>query len=260
MGCLSHDGVDDGYELTTLASALANVSDGAWTVGALVKFADLGHFSGIAYLLTGAGAGTTEAGLSNSSTTNGPIVDVNSGYPFGDTVDISSTANPYMLVCSKGAGAVAPRIGIKLGVGGSWVHADSVGGTLADQVAAVQLQIGMWEEGDFFEGHLGVIAFWEGAMSDGNKEALDDNWRTSDWWLSAHGQPEFLMEFNVAAASVVDLAGNASSLTVIGAPTLDAGETLNSWNFDGTGIAVTPAVDIDVTDHPKYLMAGRSTV
>jgi hypothetical protein len=43
-----------------------------------------------------------------------------------------------------------------------------------------------------------------------------------------------LIEFNVTASSLVDLAGNANSLNFTGT-TLDAAETLNSWNFDGTG-------------------------
>jgi hypothetical protein len=90
---------------------------------------------------------------------------------------------------------------------------------------------------EFFDGWVGVVAWWEGAMSQANKEALDNNWRTSDLWNSAHGQPTFLCECNVAGASVTDLAGNASSPSVTGT-TLDAAETLDSWNFDGTGFVV----------------------
>src|SRR6202008_1241496 len=110
----------------------------------------------------------------------------------------------------KGAGSVAPRLGWKLGSGGGWTH-ENAGSSMVDQIAATILDIGVWEgTSDPANAWIGVVAWWEGAMSDVNKEALDDNWRTSDLWLSAHGQPTFLAELNVAAGRVVDLAGNAS--------------------------------------------------
>ena len=238
MGVLSFDGINDQLKWTTLAQTLRDVSDGAWTVGILVKMADVGHFNGFTYLLSGAGAGTTEAGLSFSNSLLSNTVDVGSGYSFPSNTN--STASPYIFVVSKGAGTVNPRLGWKLGVGGSWTHENNdVGGGLPDQIDSDQLQIGTWQDSDFMEGWIGLIGWWEGAMSDADKEALDNNWATSDWWNSAHGQPKFLAELNVAGASVVDIAGNASSLTATGT-TLDGAETLDSWNFDGTG---TPPVE-----------------
>lgn len=232
MGVLQFDGVNEQLKWTSLATALANTSDGAWTLGLLGRISDTGHFNGWAYLLSGAGAGTARAGISYSDTTDQMTIDV------GSTVEFPSNfltfTDPAMFVISKGAGTVTPRMAWKLGASGGWTH-ENASGTLADQTAAAQLQIGTWQDTDFFEGWLGVVAFWEGAMSDANKEALDNNWRTSDWWASAHGRPTFLVELNVAAANVVDLAGNASSLAIAGTPSLDAGETLNDWFFDATG-------------------------
>lgn len=232
MGVLLFDNTDDHLKWTTLGSDLANVSDGAWTLGVLVKFVGLGDFNALSYLLSGAGGGTAEAGLSYSSSITSMLIDADGGKPFSSV--ISSTANPYMFVVSKGAGTVAPRLAWKLGSGGAWTHNNS-SSSMADQIDATMLEIGLWEgAADPANGWIGLVGWWEGAMSDADKEALDDNWATSDWWNSAHGQPAFLAELNVAGASVVDLAGNASSLAVTGT-TLDAGETLNSWNFDGTG-------------------------
>jgi hypothetical protein len=147
----------------------------------------------------------------------------------------TSTTNIYLFALSKGAGTVAPRLAWKANAAGSWTH-ENLTQTCPDQIDATMLEIGAWQGGDFYHGHIGLIAWFEGAMSDADKEALDNNWRTSDVWGSAHGQPKFLVELDVAGASVVDLAGNASSLAVTGT-TLDAAQTLDSWNFDGTGAA-----------------------
>ena len=234
MGCLDFDGVDDKLKWTTLAQALKDVSDGAWTLAILLKRDGTGTFDAIAYLLSGSGVGTAEAGLSFDST-NKTLVDV-AGLGANGPTALASTTSPYLIVVSKGAGSVAPRVGFKLGSGGAWTH-ENTDASVPDQIDATMLEIGAWEGGDPFNGHIGVVAWWEGAMSDANKEALDNNWRTSDLWTSAHGTPVFLAELNVAGSSVVDLAGNASSLTATGT-TLDAAETLDSWNFDGTGAAV----------------------
>ena len=231
MGSLQFDGVDDRLEWTTLAAALANVSDGAWTMAALVKRSALlpgPAFGAVGYLTTD--PNPSRAGFSFSFAEIG-VVDVGVGSTFTSVLD--SLTSPYLVVVSKAAGAVAPRLGWKLGSGGAWTH-ENGDTALADALAANSVEIGSWQGQDFLPGWVGVVAFWEGAMSDANKEALDDNWRTSDWWNSAHGTPAFLAELNVAGSSVVDLAENASSLTATGT-TLDSGETLNDWNFNGKG-------------------------
>lgn len=235
MGCLLFDGVDDKLKWTTLASALANASDGAWTMACLVKRVAMGEH-GIAYLESGGGT-AAEAGLTFAGADNKAYIDIDGGEIFPTA--FTSTANPYLLVVSKGAGSATPRLAWKLGSGGAWTH-ENADAALADQITSNALEIGAWTGNDPISAWVGVVAFWEGAMSDANKEALDNNWRTSDLWTSAHGTPVFLAELNVAGASVVDLAGNATTLAATGT-TLDAGETLNSWNFDGTGVVVPGA-------------------
>ncbi len=235
MGVLQFDGTDDQLKWTTLASALANTSDGAVTMAVLLKLSDLTHFSGLAYLLSGAGAGTTEFGLSFSPSVTGPLIDAGGGFSFPGGADPSINTT-YLWIVSKAAGTVNPRIGVQA-AGGAMSHFDNdVGGTMSDQAASAQIQIGTWQDTDFMEGWIGVVAFWEGAMSEADKEAIGAAWATSAMWESPHGQPTFLAELNVAGASVVDLAGNASSLAVSGSPALDAAETLGDWTFDGTGL------------------------
>lgn len=234
MGALRFDGVDDIISFSTLAQALKDVTDGAWTCCVVVKRANTGNtYQGMSVLRT---AGANEAGISwmgsgGGATQNSVYIDVNAvNTPTG----LTDTTNPYMLVVSKGAGTVTPRLGRKLGSGGAWTH-ENFDGTLPDQIDATILEIGASTlSTEFLNGWLGVVAWWEGAMSDADKEALDNNWSTSDLYNSAHGTPVFLAEFNVAGSSVVDLAGNATGRAVTGT-TLDAAETLNSWNFDGVG-------------------------
>lgn len=233
MGVLKFDGTDDRLRWTTLAAALGNTSDGAFTMAVLCKRNAATGWGGLSYLES-AGGSTAQQGLSFNGTTDDMTIDTGSPIQFAGT--FTSTASPYLFVVSKVAGSATPRLGWKLGSGGAWAH---VAGDFAtgDAIASNTLDIGVLTGTvDPFNGWVGVVAWWEGAMSDANKELLDDNWRTSDLWSSAHGQPTFLAELNVAAASVVDLAGNASVSSHVGT-TLDAAETLNSWSFDGTGIA-----------------------
>jgi len=254
MGVLQFDGTDDRIRWTTLASALQNTSDGACTMGFLIKRDSLqAGTHGLGYLLSG--ATTAEFGLgfwdSSGGAPHHAFMDISEVGTRDFPSNLGNTTDSMLLVVSKAAGTSTPRLGWKLEPGGAWTHEDA-NTTLVDQAAASILEIGCWEGGEFLATHIGLVGVWEGAMSDGDKEALDDNWQTSDWWQSAHGEPVFLAELNVAGASVVDLAENASSLAVTGT-TLDAAETLDDWTFNGTGIAPpSVAVDADYSRFPKH--------
>lgn len=251
MSVLKFDGTDDKLKWTTLASALANVSDGAWTLAALVKRNATGAVDdAVVSLLSGSGDGTREVNLNFSSNAPTDRASIAVDAEAWSTSTFTSTTSPYLLVLSKASGTVAPRLGWKLGSGGAWTH-ENMDANIADQIASTMLEIGgRLADVNLFDGWIGLVAFWEGAMSDATKEALDDHWRTSDWWGSAHGQPVFLVELNVAGASVMDLAGNASNLTATGT-TLDAAETLNAWVFDGTGATL---VRVEYRQFPKPLI------
>jgi len=251
MGVLQFNGTSDRIRWTSLASALANASDGAFTIAVLHKRDSIpAATTGLVYMIAGANAevGIGLWGGPGGITPYRPFMDISGEGTKTFTSILNNTTDSILFVVSKAAGTVAPRLGWKLEPAGAWTH-ENAGATLPDQTAADALEVGTWLNSEFSAAHIGLVGVWEGAMSDANKEALDDNWRTSDWWNSAHGQPVFLAEFNVAGASVVDLAGNASSPTVSGT-TLDGAETLDSWNFDGMGAApqiLRPDADIATT-------------
>jgi hypothetical protein len=240
VGVLQFNGSNDRLKWTTLQSALANVPTGAYTWAALLKRGGTGGWDAINYLLSSTGNGVAEAGFSFKGTSpiDRLIADFTGGGQNNATSNFTNTTAPYLFVVTKAAGSQTPVLYWKNGSAGAWTQ-ENFSGAIADQTAATMIEIGLLEgASDPFVGHIGLIAWWSGAMSAGNAQALDDNWRTSDWWGSAHGQPVFLAELNVAAGSVVDLASNASSLVAESGgnyPALDAGETLDSWNFNGTG-------------------------
>lgn len=220
---------------TTLAQALKDVGDGAYTgVWVLKRATDDAVFHGLGYLLSGTGNGIVEAGLSLNGSDN--LVYDGDGFP-ASNLAITGTTETYMVVVTKAAGLSPLTYSRYVKSTGVWTHHSP--GSLADQIDATMLELGAWQNGDFFNGWIGVNAWYEGAMSQAQKEALVTNWRTSDLWTSAFGQPQFLVELNAAAASLVDLAGNASGVTATGT-SLDAAETLAAWNFDGTGATTTP--------------------
>lgn len=216
---------------STLATALANVSDGASTMafGPFKRGVDDSNFHGLSYLLSSTGNGVTEFGLS----LNGSDLLVLDADGFSaSTLAITGTTENYFIVASKAAGAGAWIYSRYVKSTTTWTH-ETVG-TRIDQVAATFLDIGCWENtSDLLNGWVGCVGYWEGAMTQANKEALVTNWRTSDLWTSAHGQPAFLTQLNTLTPT--DLAGNASGINVGASLTLDAGETLASWNFDGVG-------------------------
>jgi hypothetical protein len=237
MGVLDFDGVGGRLEFSTLAAALGNLPTGAYTMAALCKRDAMASTDAIGYLKSGASPGTTKAGMSPFSATQVSL-DITSGCTF--TVTTMTTAIRYGFVIGKAAGTTTPRLSVKdMTTPAAIAHVNG-STTVANQTAADNLEIGSWQDADPFGGHIGLVGFWSGNMSDTDRAALFTNSRTSDWWNSAHGTPVFLAELNVAAASVVDLAGNASGLSVTATVSLDAAETMASWNFDGTGAPPWP--------------------
>lgn len=226
------DGVDDRWVWGTLTATLQGASSTAWTRLILCKRAATSiadaAFDAQGYLQSGA---TIRAGFSFDATDH---VFMDYGSNRATTATFTSSTDVLLLVLSKAAGTVTPRIGVQVGSGGTMTHAN-LSGTQANTGSSTQLITGSWKgTADYFDGWIGLEAWWASALSDSDKAACGTNWRTSDVWNNAAGTPLFLCEHNVASGSWVDLASNASGLTVTGT-TLDTGETLNSWNFDGTG-------------------------
>lgn len=234
---------------TTLTATLADVGDGAFTMAIGIKRAtDDAIFHGLMYGLSSTGNGIVEQGLSLNGSDNLVIDD--GGFP-ATTLAITRTTENYFIVLTKAAGSAAVNVSRYVKSTATWTHQNP--GNRADQIDFTMIEIGAWQNADFFNGWVAVAAWWEGDMTLVNKEALVTNWRTSDLWSSAHGQPLFLVEGNVTGASLVDLAGNASGLTVTGT-SLDAAESFASWNFDGTGVAAATS-EVPVSVHRRAMRA-----
>lgn len=233
MGVLRFDATPDWIRFQTLATPIANVSDGAFTIAVLLKQAvDGGTFQAYTYLCT---AGPiVRQGLSRDS--SGMLI--NDAGDTNGTLDIAGTTETYIAVVRKAAGSSLCTYSLFSKGAGTWATEGNGSTSLADSVAATMIEIGTFQGGsDLANAWIGLLGYWEGDMTQANVQHLDDNWRTSDWWTNPHGQPKALIECNIAAASLVDLAGNASNVLVTGTPTLDGAETLSSWNFDGTGVS-----------------------
>ena len=226
MGSLRFDGVDDRLRWTSVSGPLATA--GALTAAFLIRHNSLSGFQGYGYLLNAAG-NAAQFGLSKHS--NGNLVSDTANGSDAANVD-PSNATTHIVALRKADGTVNPTFS-RFTFGGSWAH-ETPADTLGDAGAIGALELGAWLASDIFNGWMGVAAFWARQLSQAEIESLDDNWATSDFWNVSGGNPDFLAELNVAGASVTDLAGNVSSLTATGT-TLDSGQTLDSWNFDGTG-------------------------
>jgi hypothetical protein len=252
------DGVDDRIRFVTLAPVLANVSDTAWTVASVFRRATLAQWDGVTYMLDAAGT-EEEAGFSVDDTNTircdglrGGSADFNPGL-------ITSTTNAYATVVSKATGTVPPRRGLQdLGANTSMLHV--AGNTaIADGNPASMLAMGAWEGSDLFDGWLGLVGWWQGDMTDADKELLTANRRTSDWWNHPFGQPKFLCELNISTP--FDIAGNATGYTAFGGVgTIDNNETLGGWRMDGKGdeYTIPQNSNPDYSTFPRPLLRRRA--
>jgi hypothetical protein len=212
----------------TLATALQNVSDGAWTIACPIRFNALGggNFRALGYFKA---SGVVKAGLSINAIGPSPVVDLGSG-PTASGIN-PSTGTDYMYVAAHtSAGTVTFSRYTKSS--NTWDH-NTPATTLSNQIASDSLEIGAWQGADLLDGWMPAFAAWEGKMDQTNVEALSVGWKTSSLYSSAFGAPLFLTQLNTT--SPTDMMGNASGLTVTGG-SVDSGQTVSDWLFDGTGV------------------------
>lgn len=243
MSALLFDGTNDRVKWLSPSAGLASVPTGAYTILWLAKRGGTGTFDALGYLLSGSGDGTVEVGASLDSTFSNLLIDNGSGAKANTF--FTNTSTPYLFVLSKASGVSLPRLGWKLGSAGAWNHEDLTN-TDGNNDTANALELGAWQNGDFFTGFLGVFAAWTGAMTDPQKETLGTNWRTSDsYTFSGAGITlRSLIELNQVPASLQDLASGVLQSGLVAEsgsnyPAL-AAETMDSWLFDGTGTGGAP--------------------
>ena len=231
MGVVRYGGAGS-HRFSVVAAALGNASANGCTVAVVHRLLNLSGFKAMGYLTTPLFS-TAEMGMSVSD--NNLFCDASAGPGGGGVGPPFAAAEPYLSVMTH-ASTVSAAIRFHQYRKSTDAWATPVDRTGGDQGAGASLELGAWVGGDFYNGWIALMAIWAGIMSDTHVQALKTNWRTSDFWLSAHGTPVCLIEGNTL--SLVDLAGNATSLATNGtAPTLDGAETMSSFNFDGIGAA-----------------------
>jgi hypothetical protein len=230
MSAWQFDGVDDFGYFSTLATALQNVPTAAHTIAWLGRRNETGVETGITSLAT---AGGTARLVIEMSPTNTLYFDCN-GSTSGLTAPTDTNTVIYVATRTAGA-AQTPHAYIRdLTTGVTDVDADWPG-TSSDGTALAstdRVYVGCLTDTLAFGAEwCGLLGYWDVALSGAQVAELWANKRTSDWWTNSGGQPQFLAE--LTSASPVDLTGNSSFVSFNG--TVDAGETLENWNFDGTG-------------------------
>jgi hypothetical protein len=235
MSLIKFNGTSEYLKWATLATAIQNTPLAAWTMLHGVRHNVLTGFQAYGYLLSGTGAGVVQIGDSKNSSN---VLELD----YGTTTRTFTGLNPAasqdsLYVVAKATGTIAPNASKKVGAAGTWAHA-AASGTQANRSAAAQLQLGVWQLGDFFNGWHSVFALWNVELTQAQRIACGANWRTSDIWNAHPTKPLILMELNVPAASIVNLGSAAISGSAHVGTTLDAAETFGGWTFDGTGAAV----------------------
>jgi hypothetical protein len=136
------------------------------------------------------------------------------------------------------------------GVTGTWIPVN----------APTRNTFGLFDGTDDFNGWLAVVAYFNGVLSAAQVTECFANRRTSDIWNNSFGQPAALWEFNVAAASIVDLSGNGASYVSNVGTSLDAAE-VPPWTYDGKGVGITsqdtstaPGIAGEFDPHLNYWM------
>lgn len=222
------------FIFSTLAAAVANAPTGAHTIACVFKrVAVTADYDGLAYL-NSAGP-TAQTGMSIEAAVDGShlLMDVGLGGSPPAGVAAGSATENYGAVIGKAAGTVAPRYSIYTKSNTTITHGNHSTAS-ANRAACTTLEIGAWQSTDWGNQWMAVIGIWNVDIVDANRAALFTNWRTSDFYNHASGTPVCLIELNTATPT--DLIGNVTARSTSGTgPTLDAAETIGSWNFDGTG-------------------------
>lgn len=261
MPALSFDGVDDIARFDSLATALANTSGAAHTLFIVARphtAASAASYDGLLSL----GDATTgiKSALERASNTGVIYWDSSQSTPdVTSSHTITTNVSDYWILVvariSDTAATTSTRFHWRnLSQLGNWTHSDATSSVAAAfSSSATALRIACYSNAaDLSPWVYAACGAFNYALSDAQVEAAfganGAALATSDIWTASGGAPVALIECNVAAASLVDLAGNATSIAVGGAPTLNTGEAPANYTFDGTGVVLQQILpDADVT-------------
>ena len=230
MGVLQFDGIDDFVEWTTLSGTLQSLSAGAVTYVVVCRTAASGVAMSPFAMLTSTPSFTHYVSRDNSNLHSFTASQMTTAWP-GSAI--------YAIVASKASGSATPtwftkNVGTNTVVANHTSSANPVSGT-----SSTQIEVGRLLTGEFWSGHIGVIAAFNYAMTNTQKEECLANYKTSDLANHSGGPPLFLSE--LITSSPTDLMENASGFSNNG-PTVDTGTTFSPWTFDALGNVDPPQI------------------
>ncbi len=179
-------------------------------------------------------------------------VTISDGTNFQSSTTTLVVADGWAIVAAtKAAGTVTPRLHIYKYGTDTWVHQNGAG-TITNLAALSTYTIGQSGQAfQDFNGNVLLDAVWDAELSDGALEALELSLAA---WVAAG--PDELRRYDTAG-TITPLVGTSTQTAGAGG-TLDTGDAPAGWS-DSLTLAA-PSVTPDVTDHPKFLVAGRSPV
>lgn len=246
-------GLTDAFVFSSLAASVANVTNGpTFTFMSLFKRQVVGAWNSWFELATSADVHIIAPQMDTASTLSlwSASDQTMTGVVAGDT-----TSTFLGAIARSGTNTVARGHLKNITTGATTVRGNSP--TQAN-IAALAAAGHLWLGGDSLlaEPHnadVGIYAIWDVFLSDAQFDECWANKRTSDIWQCSAGPPIAL--FEMTSLTPVDIAGNCTVMTTSGVPTLNAVETLESWNFDNVGVPpfTIPALRVP----PSIVGAGR---
>jgi len=167
--------------------------------------------------------------------------------------DMTVAANAWWFVSvSRPAGAAQQHRYTSCLIGGTPVHLDGSNTNGNHATTADGIVFGNTGGSDPYPGRLAVCAYWNTDLSDADRASLHNTMTRANWLSKS---PNFLVD--ELDAFQTDYAGTSTRTGIVG--TTDDADDPTGW-ASWASPAPAPDVSPDVSEHPKYLVAGRSTV
>lgn len=241
MATLRFNGTNQYFERSTLTGGLESVTVGAHTLVMLVRRGSAGFFQD-PFAIANSARTLVYAGIKfrdTSAPANAVAYDA-SRLGVDDGTAWTSTTNWLMTAVTLDTADTPDAVFHRRDhtANAAWTHINGSGspayGGASTPGSSGIMQHGRWLTGDWFNGDVALVGAWAARLTNAQLDELKANDRTSDWWNCSVGPPLYLVECNLAEASLVDLAGHSVRVAPANAPTLTGGDP-DRWTFDGTG-------------------------